>query len=92
MKNQSQLVARVWLHRFTTLFNACFLDTEVATSARSARDELLLRLLALLDVVVDESFSHVRLLCVVLANEDGLHAEFVEALQVAAARLSLLLT
>ena len=53
--------------------------------------ELFLCGLALFDKVVDESFLLFLFLWSVLADKDRLHAEGVKALQIAAARVSLLL-
>ena len=60
--------------------NHRFLDLQ-ATTARSLA-ELVLNLVSVLNVSVDELISEFLSLRRVLANEDGLHTEFVEALQV----------
>ena len=60
-------------------------------STTDALAELVLNLVALFDVSVDELVGKFLSLRRVLANEDGLHAEFVEALQVVKARSPLLL-
>ena len=76
--------------KVSAFLDVSLLGVKTTTTIRNALDELLLGLFTMLVVVFGEIFCHARLLPVVLANEDWLHAELVKSLQVATARLALL--